>query len=287
MRIGVISRGSPDYLIDVVMDGLVRLFGRSALSLDYNVRGELGGPYAHLLEGVEGPEPFPLEEADVLVASNRSLAEARHWMDRTGKRSVAIIDGEDDDTIREPWPSRVPVYFKREYIAGRRYPANVRPLPFGAIPEPKPEPSVVEPRAFVAFHVENHPFRRDVVQALSSMGFSPSPRTSTKREYNEMLARSLVGIAVRGGGWDTYRYWEIPYFGSVLLSQRPAIEIPQNFVEGLEATFFSSVHELKSKLQSLLANPERTREMARLGTKACEERHLSVNRARTVIEAVA
>ena len=56
MKVGVISKGSPDYLIDIVTDGLIRLLGRQSVALDYNVRGGCSGSYAHLLQGFQGPE---------------------------------------------------------------------------------------------------------------------------------------------------------------------------------------------------------------------------------------
>ena len=38
-------------------------------------------------------------------------------------------------------------------------------------------------------------------------------------DYMRLLSRSKIGVSVRGLGYDTYRYWEIPYAGALLLEQ--------------------------------------------------------------------
>ena len=40
-------------------------------------------------------------------------------------------------------------------------------------------------------------------------------------DYMQVLARSRIAVSVRGLGYDTYRYWEIPYAGALLLSESP------------------------------------------------------------------
>lgn len=287
MKVGVISRGSPDYLIDIVTDGLIRLVGRPNLSIDYNVRfsADGRGPYQHLCQGMEGPEPFDLRDADILVASIRSLKEARQWKAKTGRTKIALIDGEDLGGIDAAGAAMAKMYFKREYFHFTPYPPNVRPLPFAAIPEALPTEAPVRQKVFYSGH-PNHHFRNEITAALCSMGFPPSPNRD-KKEYNKSLMGSLIGVAVRGMGWDTYRYWEIPYFGAALLSQRPGHVIPANFIEGQEAEFYDTAGGFRNKLREMLAKPEETLRMAAAGHKAAQERHLSIHRARTVLESLA
>jgi hypothetical protein len=287
MKVGVISRGSPDYLIDIVTDGLIRVVGRSNLSIDYNVRfaADGKGPYQHLCQGMEGPEPFDLRDADILVASIRSLKEARQWKVKTGRTKIALIDGEDLGGIDAGGVAMAKMYFKREYFHFTPYPPNVRPLPFAAIPEALPTESSSREKVFYSGH-PNHPFRNEITAALSSMGFPPAANQD-KKDYNRSLRASLVGVAVRGMGWDTYRYWEIPYFGAALLSQRPGHVIPANFIEGEEAAFYDTAGDFQQKLRGMLAKPEETLRMAAAGHKAIQERHLSIHRARTILESLA
>lgn len=284
MKVGIISRGSPDYLVDVVTDGFIRLLGRSSVSLDYNVRGGWGGPYIHLLQGFQGPEPFDIHEADLLVASNRSGPALREWKKRTGKTKIAFLDGEDSEPLIPEYLNHAQVYFKREYIKHRTYPGNVKPLQFAAIPEALENEVEVTNKVFYSGH-DTHPFRKEVGRTLRELGFPPV-QNQEKALYNRALMRSLVGVAVRGNGWDTYRYWEIPYFGAVLLSQRPGIVIPNDFIDGQEAVHYDSISDLKQKLKHLLENPQKAQEIAASGRKAAMERHLSINRAKAIMSAI-
>lgn len=286
MKVGVISKGSPDYLMDIVTDGLVRLVGRQNLSIDYNVRFESGGTgaYQHLCQGIQGPEPFDIHDADVLIASSRSADVAKKWKSRTKRTKIAIVDGEDVGDLNGIGVAAAHVYFKREYFHFTHYPPNVKPLPFAAIPEDLPTESPSRKNAFYSGH-PNHPFREEIVAAMISLGFPPAVNQD-KRDYNRSLRSSLVGVAVRGMGWDTYRYWEIPYFGAALLSQRPGHVIPANFVEDQEAVFYDTVGDFRTKLQDMIAKPEETLRIAAAGHKALRERHLSVNRARTILESL-
>lgn len=286
MRIGIVSHGSPDYLIDIVTDGVIRLLGRKNVSLDYNARGGWGGQYAILLQGFQGPEPFDIYEADVLIGSVRSLGAIEAWMKRTGKKKVAIIDGEDGPDIKVPWETLVPVYFKREYLKSKNYASNIRPLPFAAIPETLPDVSKIVSPVFFLAHGSS-PIRAEILKMLKSLGYDLSEGRVEKAEYNKALASSFVGISARGGGWDTYRYWEIAYMGTALLSQRLEIVIPNDFEEGVEAELFSGMEELKVKLQRMLDNPEQTMIMGRRAREKCLKYHLSENRAKTVLEVLA
>lgn len=285
MKVGVISCGSPDYLIDIVTDGLIRLLGRQSLSLVYNVRGNAGGSYAHLLEGFQGPEPFDINDAEVLIASTRSSGLAKDWEKKNGKtKPIAFLDGEDVDQIHGHLFNHCKVYFKREYIKGRIYPANVRPLPFAAIPEPLIDGVEVMRKVFYSGNITHH-FRSEIETALKECGFLPAG-IQAKAAYNKCLMESLVGVAARGCGWDTYRFWEIPYFGACLLSQRPGIVIPQEFIDGQEAIYYDTTADFKLKLKALLEDPSKAVQIGDAGHKACMERHLSIHRAKTVLDAL-
>ncbi|GDX89446.1 hypothetical protein LBMAG45_13020 [Nitrospirota bacterium] len=59
----------------------------------------------------------------------------------------------------------------------------------------------------------------------------------SKAEYYALLGRSKMALSIRGGGFDTLRYWEIVASGTLLLSEPPDIEIPDNFVHDQQALF--------------------------------------------------
>ena len=117
------------------------------------------------------------------------------------------------------------------------------------------------------------------------MGFDTVLGEMPKAAYNAALSRALVGISARGIGWDTYRYWEVPYFGTLLFSQRLRIVIPGDFREDQEAVYWLSIEEMRAKLTGLLMEPHRTEDLARAGQEASRNRHLSRHRAQAVLEA--
>lgn len=286
MKVAVISHSSPDYLIDIVADGMVRLFGRNNLFLHYYFNGwAKDARFTHLFEGFGNRNDFPIQEADAVVISNRSdYGMAEDWMKKTGKKNVAVIDGEDDDEIR-PQHEIVRAYFKREYMTGRTYPQNVKPLPFAAIPEPIP---AIPERALPVLFMSgpSSAIRGEVNAALRDMNVPFILGKLPKDRYNQYLRSARIGISARGAGWDTYRYWETPYFGALLFSQRLAITIPGNFVENEEAIFFDDIPEFRKKLEKLLGSRDLVAQMAATGQRACHERHLSIHRARTVLDAI-
>ena len=300
MKVAVVSTGSPDFQIDIVADGLIRLLGKENVHLDYNRRVAPDGRYSQLMMGFQYPNSFELEAADILVTSVRTpISVPRLWKQKTGKAKIAVMDGEDDPNLRHN-VKEATVYFKREYLKGTAYPANVVPLPFAAIPEEIPSQIPGKPPrdipVFWCCMIRNQ-IRLDITDALRQMGFKIEEgrheNTMTvggltgKTGYNERMVRSLVGISARGAGWDTYRYWEIPWFAAVLMSHRLGIVIPEDFVDGKEAVFFNDAKDMKAKLAGLLKDEPRLKEIAAAGARAVRERHLSINRAKRVLEALA
>jgi len=284
MKVAVVSNGSPDYLIDIVTDGLIRLVGREKVHLRYNQISTANSMQSQLFQGFGGQNKIDFLEANLLVASVRTkLSDLEAWVKETGGGKVVVVDGEDDPVIRQPHYGIAAIYFKREYFPGTSYQARVRPLPFAAIPEElKDWPQRDIPVTF-AVGVTS-PIRIEILKALKEMNVRSETVIRPKKEYNVILSRSLIGASARGAGWDTYRYWETAYFGCALLSQRLGIVIPANFVDGAEAVFFDGVDDFKKKLGELTVNPGRATELGKAARKACIDRHLSIHRAKTVLE---
>ncbi len=76
--------------------------------------------------------------------------------------------------------------------------------------------------------------------AAKLRGDPPGQGSSAKlgREaYRSLLARSKTALSVRGGGYDTIRYWEIVASKTPLIAEAPDIVIPHNFEHGVHAIF--------------------------------------------------
>ncbi len=59
----------------------------------------------------------------------------------------------------------------------------------------------------------------------------------TPKEYYQEIAASRIAVSIRGGGWMTPRYFEIVGMGTMLVSERPEILIPNDFVDRRHAVF--------------------------------------------------
>jgi len=128
-------------------------------------------------------------------------------------------------------------------------------------------------------------FRELCAEALLQKGFCVFLGADLPREqFCWLLNRSKIAVSVRGRGWDTFRYWEIPYHGALLLSQRLPILIPDNFIDGTSATFFDSPEEMVEKAQDLLTHPATLARIASAGRRLALEKHTAGARARYVLE---
>ena len=63
---------------------------------------------------------------------------------------------------------------------------------------------------------------------------------SSPEEYTNIIQRSKIAISLPSAGYDTFSYWEIPYYGTCLLSKNLPIEIENNSKNGYSALFFNN-----------------------------------------------
>jgi hypothetical protein len=115
----------------------------------------------------------------------------------------------------------------------------------------------------------------------------PSDR-GTKLEpqaYYELLRRSKMALSVRGGGFDTLRYWEVVATKTLLLSEEPDIHIPDNFVHGEHALFFKpDLSDLTNVVQMYAKDEQACSQMAQRGYDHLLQYHTCERRAEYVLE---
>lgn len=87
----------------------------------------------------------------------------------------------------------------------------------------------------------------------------------TRDEYLNKLAHSKASVSLRGMGYDCDRYWEIPGYGAMLLSQKIPLTIPNNFVDGESALFFKNYEELQHKFEKYVVKSDEWIDIARKG----------------------
>ncbi len=105
--------------------------------------------------------------------------------------------------------------------------------------------------------------------------------------YLKELSRCKLVLNLRGGGWDTMRYWEVPAVGSLMITQRPKIYIPDNFEEGKHVVFCDdSLDDMLDKMSYYLSNVSLREEMTRNAKAHLMKYHMNTNRAQYLIEKI-
>lgn len=118
-------------------------------------------------------------------------------------------------------------------------------------------------------------FKGNPVVTAAQRGTKLSPA-----EYYALLGRSKMALSVRGGGFDTLRYWEIVASGALLLSEQPDIEIPNNFVHGKHALFFRpDLSDLVDLVRTYASDAQACAAMAAAGHKYLLQHHTCERRA--------
>jgi hypothetical protein len=187
---------------------------------------------------------------------------------------------------------------RRQVAVARPGMAKVVPLPFGVVPIGFPAAS--ERTHDVTFLcAATDPLRGRIVEELRAMkaeGYRvlipDDPLSESDRyrhetrlpwsTYMQALSSSRIAVSVRGDGFDTYRYWEIPYAGALLLSETPRTVIPDNFANGVEAVF-AEPERLCDEARRLL-DSQATEPIAAAGHARLMSAHLSRHRAEVVLE---
>ena len=113
-----------------------------------------------------------------------------------------------------------------------------------------------------------------------------SSNITTMAKYEDIIKKSKVGLSIRGTGFDTWRYWEIPCYGTALLAQKTPILIPKNFIDGESALFFNDFNELKYKFLKYVVNSDEWMEIARKGQERFLEYHTPKKRVQYLLNVI-
>ncbi|MCX5722245.1 MAG: glycosyltransferase [Nitrospirae bacterium] len=106
----------------------------------------------------------------------------------------------------------------------------------------------------------------------------------SQAEYYALLSRSKMALSIRGGGFDTLRYWEVVASGALLLSEQPDIEVPNNFVHGKQALFFRpDLSDLVDLVRTYASDARACAAMASEGHKHLLQYHTCERRAEQLL----
>ncbi len=104
-------------------------------------------------------------------------------------------------------------------------------------------------------------------------------------QYSEALISSKISVSLPGLGYDTARYWEIPYYGAVLASPYLPIAIPNNFEDMNSAVFFKNYPDFASKVKKILQDGSWS-SIAASGNSLFKRHHTSKKRAEYVLRSM-
>ncbi len=230
---------------------------------------------------------------------------------------LVFLDGEDDARIRYELAERysVALYFKREYIWGggkrvRRFKdyynylrsfhynkglfQSTYPLPFSAIVQEIPKVRASDRDIDVSFR--GFAWSKDsrkrhkaygILKGMEGCRFvggiytpkDPSSRVGHDEYYGE-LRRSKISVSIRGGGFDTLRFWEIPACKALLISERPDISIPHCFEHERHAVFCKEeLSDLMELVRYYLSHEEERDRIASQGYEHLMKYHTCERRA--------
>ena len=107
------------------------------------------------------------------------------------------------------------------------------------------------------------------------------------QKYFEGLNQCNISLSFRGEGFDTLRYWEIPASGSLLISEQPDIDIPNNFENGKHSIFCKNdLSDLMEQIDYYLTHPQERLQIAVAGQKHLLQHHTHLKRAEFILEKI-
>jgi hypothetical protein len=311
--VAIVSGRSPDYLIDIVADGMIRLLGHEKVYLKYFwQKSELleDRRFRHLYTITRSHEnKISPSECEALIASTFLSLDYIKKYKRTSGGIVAIMDGDDLGEIKYEYLKIADAYFKRECFRDgkypvkvldsprlrrlvpfyfKRYPDKVSSLQFGVVPidygsndeYPKKTENV-----FFAGGMQTPKIRQQLKDTIAGYGRYMT-NVLDMEDYAKEVRRHWICLAPRGSGWDTYRYWEIPYLGSAMLCQNHPLKIDDDFIHGESCLRFSTADEAKSLIEEFLPKKEILEDIAKRGKELVMKKHLSTHRAMKVWQTI-
>ena len=226
-----------------------------------------------------------------------------------------LIDGEDDCRIRRTLFRRwgFGLYFKREFALGwmrrgawdrfRSFGLDgdllrrTHPLPFSVILETTlPETDLSRDiQVFFAARVSQEQRRKAdaILRGVPGLryvggvfeGDSDRLFPLGDGDYYRTLRRAQIGVSVRGGGFDTLRYWEVVACGALLISEEPDIVIPNNFEHGRQAIFCQQdLGDLAELVRYYVSHAEEREAIAAAGHGHLLKYHTCERRAEYLLE---
>jgi len=290
-----ITSPEPDTLEDTLHEGLDSLLGpENVICYPYKDYSRFGYNFTPP-SAVCRPHRFPVgrvrlagqrEAIRAVVVGSvhpEALASWARLQDLFPEVPVALVFGRW--SAQDPWPTGIRyTHLFCQDLQPEHQSAAIHPITH-AVPPRVMAPAEVDRDIPVSFVGRTtHPDRVRFIQVLERAGYLVLMDADISREqFCAILNRTRIGVSLRGTTYDTFRYWEVPYHGALLLSQRLPIVVPDDFVEGETAVYFSDPGEMLERIRELLSDEERLRTIALAGRNFVRSKHTAAARARYVL----
>jgi hypothetical protein len=190
------------------------------------------------------------------------------------------------------------ITFKREYRVNENFGENVFPLQFSfnfdLMPDKLPYNFIYD---VTFWAVESNPIRTKVFELLD--GKFDCKENGTYRNqvfkkytrkgnnYLRELTNCKIILNFPGVGWDTQRYWEVPALGRFMISYKPQIKIPDNFIDGEQIVFCKDdLSDMVEKCEYYLINEKVREKIASAGMKHLKKYHTNTSRAKFILDKI-
>lgn len=311
MKILFATHAYPNYVPDLLLHGLRKLMGSDVVDYprkDCLYEGIIG--LGICSEDQRCPGWFPADDGqidrtdiwnkvragffDLVVCDIRAVKKFIETL-RQWPKACAIIDGEDHPHMLPPGPYMV---FRRE-TDGMDYSV---PLPM-ALPEEVLHwianyDNLSKKHTIGFLGSTGNGFRKKLVDKLFKLypdslfqatavpsQSNPVPNGRLSRDgYYRSMQQCRVVLNLAGAGYDTFRYWENTACNALHAAARMPLLIPDDFVEGQSIVRFGTIDELRRKLDSLLVDDERCKEMICNMRLTLTQKHLTTHRANYFID---
>lgn len=320
MKVLFIGSKSYDYMQDIVYSGLIKNLGFKNV-IEYNWNKKYHIPYkkypknlGYFKHSLHRSIHFNSRNYDAVILAATKPDSFKSYIKLAPIISrnipVVLIDGGDRpelggdlDRLGEPTlftKAReirdFDFVFKREMKINISYEKNVLPLTFGFNLTRLPNNLQKENKYDVAFWAgESHPIRSKAFDLLKN-NFDCDINGTTKGVdlekfsrkgmfYLEELSACKINLSLRGGGFDTLRYWEIPAVGSMLLSEPADIIIENDFIDNKHAVFCDpTVDDLIDLCKYYLKEDNKREKITAQGKSHLEKYHTDINRANYILK---
>jgi len=188
--------------------------------------------------------------------------------------------------------------FKREVRPGMKS-DSLFPLPFSVNPSKVSVLPYSDEKKYqvIFWAVESSATRKEVFKLLKGRydcdrnGSLPDQKfkkySYRGMDYFKALNRAQIGLSFRGVGFDTLRYWEIPACGSLLVSEKPLIDIPNDFADKRQAVFCrNDCSNLLELIDYYLSHEKEAKAIAVEGQKHLLKFHTHIHRAEYLLDIV-